>query len=143
MTSSERVITSLCVRVRAAELSDESSRVSLGVARTGLAEMRRQVRDTVEQLQQCRIARMYDKERIERIEAYLRRYMGDMHSTFHASNLKKRSFDKTLIIPLDAIQTDDKLHFIEEPVEIKDQDVERLKQSRIPIINLVEFQARS
>ncbi|GKC35890.1 hypothetical protein Tco_1048274 [Tanacetum coccineum] len=74
MTSSERVITSLCVRVRVAELSDESSRVSLGVARTGLAEMRRQVRDTVEQLQQCRIARMYDKERIERIEAYLRRY---------------------------------------------------------------------
>ncbi|GKA14308.1 hypothetical protein Tco_0693954 [Tanacetum coccineum] len=74
MASSEREITSLHTKVRAVELGDESSRVSLGITRTGLAEMRRQVRDIAEQLQQCRIARMYDKERIERIEAYLRRY---------------------------------------------------------------------
>ncbi|GKE26772.1 hypothetical protein Tco_1442156, partial [Tanacetum coccineum] len=36
----------------APRLSDESSRVSLRIARTGLAEMRRQVRDTAEQLHQ-------------------------------------------------------------------------------------------
>ncbi|GJU11280.1 retrotransposon protein, putative, ty3-gypsy subclass [Tanacetum coccineum] len=57
-----------------------------------------------------------------------------IHSTFHISNLKKCLADEDLIIPLDEIQLDDKLHFIEEPVEIVDQEVKRLKQSRIPIV---------
>ncbi|GJT55914.1 hypothetical protein Tco_0990968 [Tanacetum coccineum] len=35
---------------------------------------------------------------------------------------------------LDEIQIDDKLNFIEEPVEIMDQEVKRLKQNRIPIV---------
>ncbi|GJT26164.1 hypothetical protein Tco_0906439 [Tanacetum coccineum] len=56
VVASEREITSLRARVRATELSDESSRVSLGIARTGLAEMRYQVRDTAEQLQQCQVS---------------------------------------------------------------------------------------
>ncbi|GJT78548.1 reverse transcriptase domain-containing protein [Tanacetum coccineum] len=43
-----------------------------------------------------------------------------VHSTFHVSNLKKCVSDETLAIPLDEIQVDDKLHFIEEPVEIMD-----------------------
>ncbi|GJY39254.1 hypothetical protein Tco_0425618, partial [Tanacetum coccineum] len=30
----------------------------------------------------------------------------------------------------------DKLNFIEEPIEIMDQEVKRLKQSRIPIVNV-------
>ncbi|GKB63694.1 putative reverse transcriptase domain-containing protein [Tanacetum coccineum] len=41
-----------------------------------------------------------------------------------------------LAIPLDEIQIDDKLHFIEEPVEIMDREVKRLKQSRIPIMKV-------
>ncbi|GKB80098.1 putative reverse transcriptase domain-containing protein [Tanacetum coccineum] len=44
--------------------------------------------------------------------------------------------DEELIIPLDEIQLDDKLHFIEEPVEIVDREVKRLKQSRIPIVKV-------
>ncbi|GJV78513.1 putative reverse transcriptase domain-containing protein [Tanacetum coccineum] len=44
--------------------------------------------------------------------------------------------DESLIIPLDEIQLDDKLHFIEEPVEIMDREVKRLKQSRIPIVKV-------
>nr|GEV07603.1 putative reverse transcriptase domain-containing protein [Tanacetum cinerariifolium] len=44
--------------------------------------------------------------------------------------------DKPLAIPLDEIQIDDKLNFIEEPVEIMDQEVKRLKQSRIPIVKV-------
>ncbi|GKC29044.1 putative reverse transcriptase domain-containing protein [Tanacetum coccineum] len=43
-----------------------------------------------------------------------------VHSTFHLSNLKKCLSNKTLAIPLDEIQIDNKLHFIEEPVEIID-----------------------
>ncbi|GKE34915.1 hypothetical protein Tco_1454237 [Tanacetum coccineum] len=59
-----------------------------------------------------------------------------VHSTFHVSNLKKCLADKTLAIPLDEIQIDEKLHFIEEPVKIMECEVKRLKQSRIPIIKV-------
>nr|GFC15500.1 putative reverse transcriptase domain-containing protein [Tanacetum cinerariifolium] len=41
-----------------------------------------------------------------------------VHSTFHVSKLKKCMADEPLAIPLDEIQVDDKLNFIEEPVEI-------------------------
>ncbi|GJY97946.1 putative reverse transcriptase domain-containing protein [Tanacetum coccineum] len=44
--------------------------------------------------------------------------------------------DENLVIPLEEIQLDDKLHFIEEPVEIMDSEVKRLKQSRIPIVKV-------
>ncbi|GJT89229.1 putative reverse transcriptase domain-containing protein [Tanacetum coccineum] len=43
-----------------------------------------------------------------------------VYSTFHVSKLKKCLADEPLAIPLDEIQVDDKLHFIEEPVEIMD-----------------------
>ncbi|GJU23644.1 hypothetical protein Tco_1156986 [Tanacetum coccineum] len=59
-----------------------------------------------------------------------------VHNTFHVSNLKKCLSDESLGIPLDEIQIDDKLHFIEEPVEIMDREVKRLKQSRIPIVKV-------
>nr|GEU62371.1 reverse transcriptase domain-containing protein [Tanacetum cinerariifolium] len=60
--------------------------------------------------------------------------LSHVHSTFHVSNLKKCLSDETLAIPLEEIQVDDKLNFIEEPVEVMDQEVKRLKQSRIPIM---------
>nr|GEZ83660.1 putative reverse transcriptase domain-containing protein [Tanacetum cinerariifolium] len=59
-----------------------------------------------------------------------------VYSTFHVSNLKKCFVDEPLTIPLDEIQTDDKLNFIEEPVEILDREVKRLKKSRIPIVKV-------
>ncbi|GJZ69536.1 putative reverse transcriptase domain-containing protein [Tanacetum coccineum] len=59
-----------------------------------------------------------------------------VNSTFHMSNLKKCLSDESLVIPLDEIQIDDKLHFVKEPVEIMDQEVKRLKQSRIPIVKV-------
>nr|GFA14975.1 putative reverse transcriptase domain-containing protein [Tanacetum cinerariifolium] len=59
-----------------------------------------------------------------------------VHSTFHVSNLKKCLSYEPLAIPLDEIHIDDKLHFVEEPVEIMDHDVKRLKQSCIPIIKV-------
>nr|GEW20666.1 reverse transcriptase domain-containing protein [Tanacetum cinerariifolium] len=45
-----------------------------------------------------------------------------IHSTFHVSNLKKCLADKNLVIPLEEVQLDDKLHFIEEPMEIMDRE---------------------
>ncbi|GKE87035.1 hypothetical protein Tco_1564510, partial [Tanacetum coccineum] len=62
--------------------------------------------------------------------------LSHVHSTFYVSNLKKCFFDEPLAIQLDEIQIDDKLNFIEEPVEIKDHEVKRLKQSRIPIVKV-------
>ncbi|GKF04381.1 hypothetical protein Tco_0035049, partial [Tanacetum coccineum] len=59
-----------------------------------------------------------------------------VHSTFHVSNMKKCFVDEPLAIPLDEIQIDDKLNFIEEPVEIMDREVKWLKQSRIPIVKV-------
>ncbi|GJV92820.1 putative reverse transcriptase domain-containing protein [Tanacetum coccineum] len=56
-----------------------------------------------------------------------------VHSTFHVSNLKKFMAGEPLA-PLDEIQIDDKLHFIEEPVEIIDREVKHLKQSHILIV---------
>ncbi|GJT98812.1 putative reverse transcriptase domain-containing protein [Tanacetum coccineum] len=66
----------------------------------------------------------------------LREQLSRVHSTFHVSNLKKCFSDEPLAIPLDEIQIDDKLNFIEEPIEIMDREVKRLKQSRIPIVKV-------
>ncbi|GJV62215.1 putative reverse transcriptase domain-containing protein [Tanacetum coccineum] len=59
-----------------------------------------------------------------------------VHSTFHASNLKKCFSEEPLAILLDEIQIDDKLNFIEEPVKIIDREVKRLKKSRILIVKV-------
>nr|GEW46678.1 reverse transcriptase domain-containing protein [Tanacetum cinerariifolium] len=59
-----------------------------------------------------------------------------VHNTFHESNLKKCYSDEPLAIPLDGLHIDDKLHFMEEPVEIMDREFKRLKQSRIPIVKV-------
>ncbi|GJU27214.1 putative reverse transcriptase domain-containing protein [Tanacetum coccineum] len=55
-----------------------------------------------------------------------------VHSTFHVSNLKKCYSDKPLAVLLDGFRIDDKLHFVEEPVEIMDREVKQLKQKPYP-----------
>ncbi|GJY61577.1 putative reverse transcriptase domain-containing protein [Tanacetum coccineum] len=64
-----------------------------------------------------------------------------VHNVFHVCNLKKCLSDDTLVIPLEEIQLEDKLNFVEEPVEIMDRMVKQLKRSRIPIIK-VRWNAR-
>ncbi|GJU23920.1 hypothetical protein Tco_1157262 [Tanacetum coccineum] len=59
-----------------------------------------------------------------------------VHNTFYVSNLMKCYSDEPLAVPLDGIHIDDKLHFVEEPVEIMDQEVKWLKQIRIPIVKV-------
>ncbi|GJV29456.1 putative reverse transcriptase domain-containing protein [Tanacetum coccineum] len=59
-----------------------------------------------------------------------------VHNTFHVSNLKKCYADEPLAVPLDGLHFDDKLQFVEEPVEIMDREVKRLKRSRILIIKV-------
>ncbi|GJR43496.1 putative reverse transcriptase domain-containing protein [Tanacetum coccineum] len=59
-----------------------------------------------------------------------------VHNTFHVSNLKKCYADEPLAVLLDGLHFDDKLHFVEELVEIMDREVKRLKRSRILIIKV-------
>ena len=62
--------------------------------------------------------------------------LSEIHDTFHVSNLKKCLADETLIIPPDEIHVDDKLHFIEEPVEVMDWKVQKLRRSRIKLVKV-------
>nr|GFB97354.1 reverse transcriptase domain-containing protein [Tanacetum cinerariifolium] len=57
-----------------------------------------------------------------------------VHNTFHVSNLKKCHANEPLAVLLDGLHFDDKLQFVEEPVEIIDREVKRLKRSRIPLV---------
>nr|GEY42856.1 hypothetical protein [Tanacetum cinerariifolium] len=59
-----------------------------------------------------------------------------IHNTFHVLNLKKCLAECDVVISLDEIQLDDKLHMIEAPVEVVDRKVKRLKKSRIPIVKV-------
>ncbi|GJW01907.1 putative reverse transcriptase domain-containing protein, partial [Tanacetum coccineum] len=59
-----------------------------------------------------------------------------VHNTFHVSNLKKCHADEPLAVPLDGLNLDDKLHFVEKPVEIVGREVKRLKRSRIPLVKV-------
>ncbi|GKE45397.1 hypothetical protein Tco_1472681 [Tanacetum coccineum] len=59
-----------------------------------------------------------------------------VHNTFHVSNLKMCHADEPLVVPLDGLHIDDKLHFVKEPVEIMDREVKRLRQRHVPIVKI-------
>nr|GEW00496.1 reverse transcriptase domain-containing protein [Tanacetum cinerariifolium] len=59
--------------------------------------------------------------------------LNGVHDTFYVSNLKKCLVDPTLHVPLDEIQVDAKLNFMEELIEILERDFKKLKRSRIAI----------
>ncbi|GKE98598.1 putative reverse transcriptase domain-containing protein, partial [Tanacetum coccineum] len=54
-----------------------------------------------------------------------------VHDTFHVSNLKK-----CLVEPLDEIEIDENLRFVEEPIEIVERDVKKLKRRRITLFKV-------
>ncbi|GJV77460.1 putative reverse transcriptase domain-containing protein [Tanacetum coccineum] len=62
--------------------------------------------------------------------------LSSIHNTFHVSNLKKCLSDESLVIPMKELQLDDKLNFVEEPVEVMDREIKQLKRTRIPIIKV-------
>ncbi|GJR19886.1 hypothetical protein Tco_0968413 [Tanacetum coccineum] len=62
--------------------------------------------------------------------------LSSIHNTFHVSNLKKCLSDESLIIPIKELQLDDKLNFVEEPVEVMDREIKQLKRSHIPIVKV-------
>nr|GFB64702.1 putative reverse transcriptase domain-containing protein [Tanacetum cinerariifolium] len=53
-----------------------------------------------------------------------------------AARDRQKSYADIKPVPLDGLHFDDKLHFVEEPVEIVDCEVKRLKQCRIPLVKV-------
>nr|GEW20408.1 putative reverse transcriptase domain-containing protein [Tanacetum cinerariifolium] len=62
--------------------------------------------------------------------------LNGVHDMFYVLNLTKCLADPTLHVPLEDIQVDAKLNFIEELVEILEREFKKLKWSRIAIIQV-------
>ena len=52
------------------------------------------------------------------------------------SNLKKCLSDENVTIPVKEIRVDERLNFVEEPIEIVDREIKHLKRSRIPLVKV-------
>ncbi|GKC66696.1 putative reverse transcriptase domain-containing protein [Tanacetum coccineum] len=93
------------------------------------------VQETNEKISQIKDRLKAARDRVLRLPEEL----NGVHYMFHTSNLKKYLVDPTLQVPLDEIQVDTKLNFVEEPVEILElleREFKKLKQSRIAIIKV-------
>ena len=64
-----------------------------------------------------------------------------VHDVFHICNLGKCLADPTLHMPMNEIQVDKKLNFVEKPVEILDRETKRLKNKHHTIVK-VRWSAR-
>ncbi|GJS27434.1 putative reverse transcriptase domain-containing protein [Tanacetum coccineum] len=71
--------------------------------------------------------KLLEKVRAVAYKLELPQELSRVHNTFHVSNLKKCYADEPLAVLLDGLHIDDKFYFVEEPVEIMDCEVKRLK----------------
>ncbi|GJU50585.1 putative reverse transcriptase domain-containing protein [Tanacetum coccineum] len=62
--------------------------------------------------------------------------LSSVHDTFHVSNLKKCLAEPDVQVPLDEIEIDENLRFVEEPIEIVERDLKKLKRRRIPLVKV-------
>ncbi|GKF16723.1 hypothetical protein Tco_0061641, partial [Tanacetum coccineum] len=62
--------------------------------------------------------------------------LSSVHDTFHVLNLKKCLTDANLHVPLDEIKVDKTLCFVEEPVEIMDREIKKLKCRNIALVKV-------
>nr|GEZ31885.1 reverse transcriptase domain-containing protein [Tanacetum cinerariifolium] len=96
----------------------------------------RTIQTLEDMLRACAIDFGKERDRDVAYKLDLPEELSRVHSTVHRSNLKKCHADEPLAVPLDGLHFDDKLHFVEEPVEIVDRGVRRLKRSRIPLVKV-------
>ncbi|GKF58930.1 hypothetical protein Tco_0175716, partial [Tanacetum coccineum] len=59
-----------------------------------------------------------------------------VHDTFHVSNLKKCLAEANLHVPLDEIKVDKILRFVEEPVDIMNREIKKLKRRKIALVKV-------
>ncbi|GJX06204.1 hypothetical protein Tco_0194136 [Tanacetum coccineum] len=62
--------------------------------------------------------------------------LSSVHDTFDVSNLKKCLADANFHVPLNEIKIDKTLRFVEEPVEIMDREIKKLKRSKIALVKV-------
>nr|GEZ06242.1 putative reverse transcriptase domain-containing protein [Tanacetum cinerariifolium] len=62
--------------------------------------------------------------------------LNSVHDIFHVSNLKKCLADANLHVSLDEIKVDKTLRFVEEPVEIMDREIKKLKRRKIALVKV-------
>ncbi|GKC78864.1 putative reverse transcriptase domain-containing protein [Tanacetum coccineum] len=58
--------------------------------------------------------------------------LSNVYSTFYVSNLKKCISDESLVNSMKELRLDDKLNFVEEPIEIMDQEVKATETKSYP-----------
>nr|GEU97501.1 putative reverse transcriptase domain-containing protein [Tanacetum cinerariifolium] len=77
-------------------------------------------------------------ERVGHVAYQLRlsQELSGVHDTFHVSNMKKCLMDANFHVPLGEVKIDKTLCFVEEPIEIMDREVKKLKRSRILIVKI-------
>ncbi|GKF66937.1 hypothetical protein Tco_0193454, partial [Tanacetum coccineum] len=73
---------------------------------------------------------------LERCSAFGKKYMLAPSVLDVFQNLKKYLADTNLHVPIEEINVDKTLHFVEEPVEIIDREVKSFKRSRVRIVNV-------
>ncbi|GJS04076.1 putative reverse transcriptase domain-containing protein [Tanacetum coccineum] len=66
-----------------------------------------------------------------------------VHSNFHVSKLKKCLAEGDIVVPMEEIQLDDKLHMIEEPVEVVDREALKMIKDVLSNIQIANFAAQS
>ncbi|GJS76697.1 putative reverse transcriptase domain-containing protein [Tanacetum coccineum] len=62
--------------------------------------------------------------------------LSSVHDTFHVSNLNKCLADANLHVPLDEIKVDKTLRFVEEPIEIMEREIKKLKRRNIALVKV-------
>ncbi|GJS36284.1 putative reverse transcriptase domain-containing protein [Tanacetum coccineum] len=62
--------------------------------------------------------------------------LNSVHDTFHVSNLKKCLADANLHVSLDEIKVNKTLRFVEEPVEIMDREIKKLKRRKVALVKV-------
>ncbi|GJV13847.1 putative reverse transcriptase domain-containing protein [Tanacetum coccineum] len=74
----------------------------------------------------------------EKLKALIRlpEELSSVHDTFHVSNLKKCLANANLHVPLNEIKVDKTLRFVEEPVEIMDREIKKLKRRKIALVKV-------
>ena len=64
-----------------------------------------------------------------------------IHDTFHVSQLRKCIVDETAVVPLEDIQIDERLNYVEKPIAILERKVKTLRNKEIGTVK-VQWQHR-
>nr|GEV27715.1 reverse transcriptase domain-containing protein [Tanacetum cinerariifolium] len=72
----------------------------------------------------------------QRQESIKPRWENDPGKLFTAPDSFSSYADEPLVMSLEGIHVDDRLQFVEEPVEIIEREIKRLKRSRIPLVKV-------